>query len=194
MLMTPERLAAMMDSATRPRRTVPVVLDGDLRSEIEELVVEFTELQAAEEKPAHDRRLSAKRVQSARLAQIEAALDPLYARAEECTLHVVVEGLAGTPWETFRAAHRPARDTQSDKLWGFNTDLGRTPLIRDTVIGQRHDDKVVPLPDGTLEWLLGWATSWQLDALFLAALTTCRGDDAVPLRPTRSTTATSGGA
>lgn len=195
--MTPEQLAALQDSATRPRRTVPVVLDGDLREQIELRHVELEALQAAEqaakEKPRADRRLGYRPpgVDTKRAAEIEAELEPLYAAAEGKTLDVVVEGMAGTPWQAMLVAYPPREGVNADTLWRFNTSEGRAPLIQQTAIGYKDGDTVHDWAPGQLEWLLGWATDWVLDKLLLAALGVCRGDDAVPLPLPRSTTRSS---
>lgn len=197
--MTPEELTALQGSATRPRRTVPVVLDGDLREQIEVRHVELEALRAAEpaaaEKPRADRRLSSRpTVDHKRAAEIEAELEPLYEAAEGKTLDVVVEGLAGTPWQAMLAAYPPREDHKADALWRFNTAEGRAPLITATAIGYKNGDVVQDWAPGQRDWLLGWATDWVLDKLMLAALSVCRGDDAVPLPLTRSKTETSAGA
>lgn len=196
--MTPEELQALMDRATRPRRTVPIVLDGDLRQRIEELLVEREQLETvAADTPAEpDRRLATRKnaaTSPPRLAEIDAELDGVYALAEKATLHVVVEGLPGTPWQAFRAQYPPREGVKADTLWQFNTADGREPLIRATAIGHRNGEQLTAWADGQLDWLVGWVTDWQADKLFGAALSMCRGDDAVPLRQPRSTTPSSDG-
>jgi len=195
--MTPEELQALMDRATRPRRTVPIVLNGDLRQRIEELLVEQEQLQteSAGTLAEPDRRLATRPSAPlpARLAELDAELDLLYDEAEQVTLHVVVEGLAGTPWQAFKAQYPPRDGIKADTLWQFNTAEGREPLIRATAIGHRSGETLVDWAEGQLDWLVGWVSDWQADKLFLAAVSTCRGDDAVPLRQPRSTTPSSAG-
>lgn len=191
--MTPEQLDAIRNRATRPRRTVPVVLDGDLSQQIQELIAEREAIDEATAKPTGGRRLSTRAASASRLAEIDAELDVHYAAAAASTLQVVIEGLAGTPYDAFRSQYPPRDGETADKFWRFNTEDGCGPLIRACAIGYRDDDAetVHPWSEGQLDWLLGFVTDWQRDLLFLAALNTCRGDDAVPLRPGRSATATS---
>ena len=73
--MTPDQLAAIKASATRPRRTVPIVLDGDLAEKIRVLLFE----QEIGEASANDKRLASK--VRKRAAEIDAELDQLYAQA-----------------------------------------------------------------------------------------------------------------
>lgn len=194
--MTPAELEALRNRATRPRRTVPIILDGDVRQRVEELLAEREALADKPDEDAKDRRLaSRRRADTARLAEIDALLDVEYATVESSTLQVVVEGLGGTDWQAFRSTHQPQREgNRADQVWGFNTEAGREPLIRATVIGHRDGETLHPVDAGTLDWLVGFCTDWQLDLLFLAGLTTSRGDDAVPLRPAPSTTPVSDGA
>lgn len=192
--MTPAELEALRNRATRPRRTVPIILDGDVRQRVEELLAERETVAGQPDPDAKDRRLATKRkADAARLAEIDAALDVEYATAEASTMQVVVEGLSGTDWQAFRAAHQPQREgNRADQLWGFNTETGRESLIRATVVGHRDGEALHPIGADTLDWLIGFCTDWQLDLLFIAALTNSRGDDAVPLRPAPSATPVSG--
>lgn len=188
--MTPEELTALMDRATRPRRTVPVVLDGDLRQQIEELAYELEQIET--EQKENDRRLASKRkAPPARLAEAEAELDQLAGAAEKVTVHLVVEGLPGTPFEALKTEHKPREDHAGDKAWGLNLATIRDPLLRAALIGRREtadSEQILPLAEGFVDWLLGWGTSYQLDKLNLAALNASRGDDAVPLPQRRSAT------
>jgi hypothetical protein len=188
---TPEQLTALMARATRPRRTVPIVLDGDLRQRIEELAYEYEALDQAAEASKADRRLGSKAKPVARLAEIEAELDSLEAQAAEVTVQLVVEGLPGTPFTALKAEHPPREGNKGDAAWGLNLATARDPLIRATLVGRRYGDEVVPLADDFADWLIGWATDWQLDKVLLAALSTSRGDDAAPLPRRRSATQTS---
>jgi len=207
--MTPEEFEAIRNRATRPRRTVPIVCDGDLRQQIQELLAERDEIQAAAEaeaeKPKGNRRLSSRPPGFVRIAAIDAELDALYATAEASTLQVVMEGLSGIDYTAFRALYPAREGNEADKRWRFDTEAGRDPLIRACAIGYRGESEAVhPLAppvldpetgevveEGQIDWLLRFVSDWQRDVLFLASLNTCRGDDAVPLRPARSETPTS---
>lgn len=176
-----------MARATRPRRTVPIVLDGDMRQRIEELAFELEALDAEQEQS--DRRLASKRkAPPARIAEIEAELDQLATEAEAVTVHLVIEGLPGTPFAALKAEYPPRDGNQGDTVWALNLSAAREPLIRATLVGQRHGEDVTPLDEGFADWLIGWATDWQMDKIMLAGLVTSRGDDAVPLRRPRSAT------
>lgn len=184
--MTPDQLAAIKASATRPRRTVPIVLDGDLAEKIRVLLFE----QEIGEASANDKRLASK--VRKRAAEIDAELDQLYAQAEASTLNVVVEGLRGTDFTAFKAEHPSRPDNTADVIWGFNVEDGRDPLIRLTQKGHRSGDDPNLHPIEELDWLLGFMTEWQRETLFIAAAGVCRGDDSVPPRRASSTTQTSG--
>ena len=204
--MTPEQLAELKARASRPRRTVPIVCNGDLAEQIQSLTDELVGL----DRPANDRRLSSKS-NAAKVTDLEAQLDELYERAAGDTLLIVVEGLPGTDWRALLAQHPPRLDGDGKSLPGWDTthrvnrESLEEPLIRAAVIGQRStvdSPDVEALPDGTLDWLLGrteppaqeaFATIEQRESLFLAAWNAGRGDDAVPLRRRRSTTPTSDG-
>lgn len=202
--MTPERLAELQARASRPRRTVPVVCNGDLAQRIDAVQAELT----AEESPLVDRRLGS-RSNAARVAALEAELDDLYERAAEDTLLVVVEAMEGTAWRALLAAHPPKPlaegeepPTVFDRL--CDREAMEEPLIRACAVGFRADvdADVQPLPDSTVDWLLGYTdddgnrvrgfmTAEKRDEMFVAAWAVSRGDDAVPLRRKRSTTLTS---
>lgn len=182
--MTPEQLARLQASATRPRRTVPLVLDGDLRGRVEVL-----EAKLEAERPASpsDRRLGSRSASAPDLALV-AELAELHERAEAATLHVVVEGLPGTPWRALLAAHPPRTDEAGkilpDDDFGANESTIREPLVRATIIGHRPDpavDDVAPFDDAFVDWLIGFVTDKQMDKLVAAGIATSRGDDAVPL-------------
>lgn len=209
--MTPERLAELQARASRPRRTVPVVCNGELAQRIDALQAD---LAAADTQAAGDRRLGSRGVAS-QAAEMEAQLDDLYQQAEDDTLLLVVEGLEGTTWRALLAAHPPKPAVEGEAKppgWAGAVDAlcdresMEEPLIRLATIGMRAtvDAKELdPLPDGTLDWLLGFpgddqrepvpgfASVEQRETLFLAAWNCSRGDDAVPLRRRRSTTTTS---
>ena len=188
--MTPERLAQLQARATRPRRTVPVVCNGDLAQRIDALQDDL----AALERPALDRRLGSKSY-DAQAAQLEAEIDALYVQAEADTVLVVVEGMDGTAWRALIGQYPPLKPAEGEeKPTGFDSVCDRVameePLIRACVVGHRADPDadVDPLPADTLDWLLSFATVEQRESLFVASWAVCRGDDAVPLRRRRSTT------
>lgn len=195
--MTPERLAELQARASRPRRTVPVVCNGDLAQRIDALQAE---LAAIDTRAELDRRLG-RRAGTSQTAELEAQIDDLYEQAESDTLLFVVEGLEGTAWRALLAAYPPKPTPEgADKPTGVEAMCDREameePLIRAAVIGMRADvdaKEVDPLPAGTLDWLLGFATVEQRETLWLAAWNCSRGDDAVPLRRRRSTTLESDG-
>lgn len=177
----------MMARATRPRAIVPIVLDGNLADEILELIVEISDLERAK---SSDKRLASKT--SPRLTEARAELAAAHGRAEGATLKVVVEGLAGTAWDAFKASH-PMRDVEDDRKWGIDVESCRDPLIRVTAIGylDSDDETVVEWADGQLEQLIGFATSKQLEILRDSGLLTSRRDEANFLRHLRSMTETS---
>lgn len=189
--MTPEQLAQLQARATRPRRTVPVVCNGDLAQKIDALQADLAGLERAN---IVDRRLGTKG-NDAQAAQLEAEIDALYEQAEADTLLVVVEGMDGTAWRALVAQYPPLKPAEGEeKPTGFDSVCDRVameePLIRACVIGHRADPdaEVDPLPEETLDWLLGFATVEQKETLFIAAWAVCRGGDAVPLRRRPSTT------
>jgi hypothetical protein len=183
---TPERLAELKARATRPRRTVPLVLNGDLRQRIEDIE---GQIDAAEPAPeVNDRRLSSRRTRPDTTA-LEEQVAALREQAEADTLTVTLEGLPGTEWRALLAQH-PARKDADGKIHpedvlGANEETVRQPMVRACIVDLDADD---------VDWLMGFVTDRQMDKLVTAAIKVCRGDDAVPLPPTRSTTPTSDGA
>lgn len=189
--MTPEQLATLQARATRPRRTVPVVCNGELAQAIAALQDDLAEL---DRRQVADRRLGSKSG-DARTAEINAELDALYAQAEADTILVVVEGMEATPWRALLAQYPPLKLAEGEEpRSGFDRLCDRVameePLLRASVIGHRAtlDGEVMDLPDETLDWLIGFVTDEQRDTLFVAAWACNRVDDAVPLRRRRSTT------
>lgn len=184
--MKPEDLADLKARATRPRRTVPVVLDGELREQIERL--------EAGQPDSNDRRLTGTAPAGQRAEQLAA----LSEQADAVTMHVVVQGLPGTPYRALLAEHPPRRDAEGkvfpEDSFGANEETLRQPLVRACIIGHRPtpDAEVEPLDDGTVDWLLDFVTDRQMDQLVGASLGVCRGDAALPLRRTRSTIPASG--
>lgn len=197
--MTPEQLANLQARASRPRRTVPVVLDGDLAQRIEALLDEIEELSAPTD--GGDKRLGTKaKAPTPRLAEAKSELDALYQQAEGSTLFIVLEGLQGTVWRAMIPQYKVPKDDETRSPWGpegVDRIAMEEPLIRACVIGHRatHDaDEILPLPAETLDWLLDFATTSQKETLFLAGWVCSRADDAVPLRRTRSQTPSSASA
>lgn len=190
--MTPEQLADLQARASRPRRTVPVVCNGDLAQKINGLQDELAELDRRE---LLDRRLGS-RGGDARAEAINAQLDDLYEQAKADTLLVVLEGLEGTAWRALLGQYPPRKAGEGEeKPTGFdalcNRETMEEPLIRASVIGHKadvDDVEILPLPDDTLDWLLGFVNVEQRDTLFVAAWACNRVDDAVPLRRRPSTT------
>jgi hypothetical protein len=188
---TPEQLADLQARATRPRRTVPVVCNGELAQKIAALQDDLAEL---DRRQVADRRLGSKS-DTARAAALNAELDALYAQAEADTLLVVVEGMDGIAWRALLAQYPPRKLAEGEEpASGFDRLCDRPafeePLIRASVIGHRAtlDGEILPLPDDTLDWLIGFVTVEQRDTLFVAAWACNRVDDAVPLRRRPSTT------
>lgn len=168
-------LKSLRDRASRPRRTVPLVLDGTLSERIEAV-------RATMRQPDNDRRLSS------RPAGPNPALEELYAQAADATVHVVLEGMPGTEWRALIAEHPPrlgedGKPIEDDRL-GVNDETFRRPAIRACVIGHKPDpssSEVEPLDDEYLIWLLDFITDRQTDRLFTAAFEVNRTADAVPL-------------
>lgn len=192
--MTPEQLAAARAGATRPRRTVPVVLDGDLRERIERVEAE---LGAAVEPPAGDRRLSS-RSRKVDTTAAQATLDALTADAASKTLHVVLEAMPRTPYRQLIAEH-PARKDDAGKTldaddMGINIETFPPALIRACAIGHKPDpdgETIEPLDAEYVDWLVDeFCTDRQIERLWAAAYGANRGHDAIPLPQLRSTTQT----
>lgn len=191
--MTPEQLKELQARATRPRRTVPIVCDGDLAQRIDALQAEIDDLA---DQP--DKRLASKGKAAA--DKLAGELDALYEKAAASTLHVVLEGLQDTVFRALVAQHKVAKDDKERTPWGPDS-VDRLameePLIRACVIGHRESldaEEIHPLPAETLDWLIGFTQLAQKETLFLAAWSACRGDDAVPLRRPRSQTPSSASA
>lgn len=192
------RLKLLRERATRPRRTVPVLLDGEVREQIEAVEDALDRLDAAEQ---GQKRLNT-RTNAAERAKLLAELEHLHESAIESTLFLVVEGLPGSAYEALTAQHPPRSDGEGKRLLsdlgGVNATTFRRPVIRACVVGHRErpetDAPVLPVDDETLDWLLGtdeapgFATDRQIQLMAEAAIGVNRGDDAVPLPRRRSTT------
>lgn len=212
------RLKLLRDQAVRPRRTVPVLLDGVVREQIEAVEDELDRLDVA---PAvKDRRMSTKS-ESVQRDKLVAELDGLYESAAKSTLYVVLEAMQRTPYRALVAQHPPRivdGKTHPSDLIGANTDTLPVPLIRACIIGHKATDdaadtEVLPLPQShdtevSIDWLLGhisltdpdsgefevtdpFLSDRQIEKLWQAAFAVNRGDDAVPLRRKRSGTTAS---
>ena len=180
-------LKALRARATRPRRTVPVLLDGELREQIEAVEDELDRLADLPVKP---RRLAEKD----RGAALRADLDKLRAEAEESTIYVVLEAMQRTPYRALLAAHPPRPDVALDR-GGYNAETFAPALIKACAIGYRErPDADAPVltdwpQDDYVAWLVDeYASPGQIGKMSSAALELCTGDDAVPLPRRRSAT------
>jgi hypothetical protein len=184
-----DRLKLIREKATRPRRTVPLITNGELREQIEAVEDALARLDDA---PPKDRRLSSKPDTSQRDGLL-ADLDALRAAAEESTLYLVLEGLSDTAWLALKKLHPPLPLLDEKPKVGdsysvtarFNVDTIRQPLVKACLRGYRErpdaDAEVLPLDAETVAWLFGFANSKQMSQLTDAAYQLCAEDDAVPL-------------
>ena len=198
------RLKLLREKAVRPRRTVPVLLDGDVVQQIEAVEAELDRLDDPKATVA-DRRLSTKG-NAARIAELKAESERLRASAAEDTIYVVLQGLPDTPWLALKKKHPPAADvaaTPADRYGvsaRFNIDTIRKPLVKACIIGHRESDDaaaelVTTWPsDDYVDWLLDFVSTGQLKELSDAAYDLCERADAVPLPRQRSQTETSASA
>lgn len=165
-------------NAKRPSRTVPILLDGEVREQIEAVENELDRLDRA---PAvKDRRMSTKS-DDAQREKLIAELDHLYASAEESTIYVALEALQRTAYRALVDNHPPRKD-EAGKVhpadaFGANMETLPIPLVRACIVGRKASDdvadtKVEPFPpdlvhgvtgalepntdDVTLGWLLGF--------------------------------------
>lgn len=187
------RLKLLREKATRPRRTVALLLDGEVRGQIEAVEDELDRL---DDNP--DGLLNSRT--GKRRKELEMELASLRAQAEQATLYVVVEGLQRSNYRALLAQHPPRKDedgkiVRADVL-GANSDTFQVPLARACIVGYQDSPDaaapVEPIDAETVDWLLGtedtepFLTDRQIEVLASAALTVCRGDEAVPLPRTRS--------
>lgn len=195
------RLKLLREKAVRPRKTVAVQTDGEVREQIEAVEDALDGLG-----DSGDRRLSSK----SRRAELEEELARLRTSAEETTVILVLEAMHRTAFRALLGQH-PARTEDgkvvpADAYLRANMETLALPLVRACIVGYKESDDasapVLPLDDpGFLDWLLGYtdgdtevppfATERQVDQLGTAALMLCAGDDAVPLPRRRSPTTTS---
>lgn len=202
------RLKLIREKATRPRRTVDVVLDGEVVAQIEAVEDALGRLDGEAKKS--DRRMSTKSDEAER-TKLLAELDHLVKSAEDMTVHLVFEGLPGTAYQALTAQHPPRKDeagnTLVTDLGGVNGSTFRVPVIRACVIGQQErphaDAPVLPIDDELremLDFMLGagdeppFLTDRQIQVLAQAAIDVNRRDDAVPLQRRRSANGTSASA
>lgn len=193
------RIKLLRDSATRPRRVVALLLDGEIRGKIEAVEDALARLDQAEEK---DGRLNsaAKRERAA----LEADLADLRARAADKTIHLVVEGMQRTAYRALVSQHPPRVENGKvipSDLQGVNIDTVQVPLIRACIVGDLEnpdlESEVSPIDTDLVDWLVGSAdrdgflTDRQIEILYMASLVVCRGDEQVPLPRTRSATRSS---
>jgi hypothetical protein len=198
---TPEQLAAARARATRPRHTVPIVLDGTLRQRIEQAEAEINP--TSEASTVEDRRLNGRtrKADVADTAAAEARLAALRDDAASVTLHVVVEAIPRTPYRQLVSDH-PARSVDGkvhpDDGLGLNYETFPPALAKACIIGHKPDpdgDTVDPLDAEYVAWLVDeFATDRQVQNLSNAAFDANRGNDAIPLPQLPSTTRTSEGA
>lgn len=194
------RLTRALAAKKRPQRTISVVLDGEVREQIEAVEDELDRLENAP--PPTDRRLSTKS-NTARQKELEAELDRLGEVAAEATVHLVLEGLSDTVWLALKKQHpplpvegeKPKATNEYALLAGFNIDTIRRPLIKACVIGQRDrpdaDAPITPVEPVELDELLDFINTRQMKDLSDAAYFLCERDDAAPLSRRRSPTSTS---
>lgn len=180
-------LATLRNRATRPRRTVPLILDGELRDR-------FDELAAAVAAMPNDRRITTR-------AKSDEQLAALQAQAAGSTLHVVLEAMSGTLWRAFIAEHPPRQGEDGkilpDDVGGINEESMRRPLVRGCIIGRRvtpDATEVEPLDAEFVDWLLGFVSDGQMDRLVEAAMSVNRRSDPTPLLVPPSATPPSDGA
>jgi hypothetical protein len=194
------KLKLLKEKATRPRRTVAVLLDGEVRGQIEAVEDELDRLDAQGD--SNDKRLASKSNKAQRDALL-ADLDALRASAAEAIVYLVLEAMPRSPYLALIAKYPPRKDADGKVLpedaLGANTDEWWPALIRGCVIGERKgpnaDDPIEPLEPGLLDWLLDeHATDRQVEVLARSAMALCRGDDAVPLPRRRSQTEASASA
>lgn len=197
------RLRLLRERAVRPRRTVPIQLDGVVREQIEAVEEELDRLDRSPQ--ANDRRLSSKSA-DARRKELESELERLYAAAEETTLYVVMEALQRTTYRALCDAHPPRNGSDGKPLpedhQGVNAETFPPALVKASIVGYKEtpdaaDTDVKPFPeeggdDGiTVDWLMEWMTDYQVAKLAAVCVTLNRGDDLVPTRRRRSGTASS---
>lgn len=181
------RLADLRSRATRPRRTVPVLLDGTLREQIEAVEDELDRLADAPAK--YDRRLADKPPERA----LQEDLDRLRAEAETSTLYVVLEAMQRTAYRALVAEHQSTEDGRQKLDPAFYP-----ALIKACIVGYREQPTadapvLTDWPDeGYVAWLVDeFVSPGQFDKLTVAATYLSSGDDAVPLPRKRSETETS---
>lgn len=189
--MKPEDLARFQDSATRPRRTVPIILDGTLRQRIEDVQYEIDRAVLATPS-TEDRRLGTKSKPLPDTTVLDVQLDALYAEAADATLHVLMQGVSTTAWRTLYAQHPPRENEPADQKFGANTDTIREAVVRATVLGHVETVEATEVHPLDVDWLLSFVSDAQMDELVDTAIAVCRGDVKVPLRRRRSATQTSG--
>lgn len=199
------KLKLLRERATRPRRTVAVLLDGEVREQIEAVEDELDRLDAEPEET--DRRLNSRPKQAARRDELDAELARLREAAADATLILVVEALPKTAFRALLAQHPPRKGEDGkplpvDVVLGANTESLGLPLARASVAGYRETDDaatpVLSVDPETLTWLFGspdgetepFLTERQVGRIGATAVALNIGDDAVPLPRRRSATPT----
>lgn len=186
----------LLREAARPRDMAPILLDGEIRHQIEAAERELSRLNLSE---GTDKRLGAKGVAAQRKA-IEDRIEQLYEQAAEHTMWLVLEGMQRTPYRALVALHPPRLGEDGKPIpvdvQGVNTETFAPALIKACVIGYRDEPdpsaEIHPIPEEDLEHLLEVITEGQMDAIGVVALRLCARDDAGPLWRRRSGTQTSG--
>lgn len=197
--MADDRLSRIRAAATRPRRVVPILLDGAIRDQIEAVEDTIDALQPST-RPG-DKRWAAK-PDTARRDELVAEVERLREAARDMTIFVVIQALPATKTSpddvTYReivAAH-PEHDENGKPVPGsLDHDAAREPLARACMVGHQESDdasvtEVRPFPAGYVDWLVGQLSFRQLDALAVAAIVVNGGVYEVPKPRPRSTTQT----
>lgn len=192
--MTPEQLAEIRAGKTptsRPRRTVPILVDGDYRERIDAVQAELLALEAQRrlaEQAVAEGRPSGRRINSpdaGRIQSLREDLAGLVEAAEAKTMYVVVQGLNDTAWLAIVANNPPEKGDDGKPVGAYNTDTIKKPLAKACIIGHREANdvnaEIHPLDEATVDWLLDFASGSQLDQLANAAYLCCQRDNAVPL-------------
>jgi hypothetical protein len=187
----------LLREAVRPRDMVPILLNGEIRYQIEAAERELGRLGTSQ---GADKRMGNK-AEAAERKALEDRIERLYEQAAEHTMWVVLEGMQRTPYRALVALHPPRKDEDGsviplDARMGVNSDTFMPALASATIIGYRDEPdpqaEIHPMSDEDIEQLIEWCTEGQLDALTAVALKLSARDDAGPLWRRRSETRNSG--
>lgn len=182
--MTNERLAQLRAKATRHRKTVAVLLDGEVREQIEAVEDELDRLA---EQTDNDTRLGSKG-NAARIVELEVEREHLREAALDSTFCAVLEGLQRTTFRALLAQHpvrvdAEGRQLPADRIVGANADTIAIPLVRACLVGYREkaeaDSPMLPLDSGRwtdagyepsiVEFLLGYRVEHPVSGLVAEA-------------------------